>query len=141
MLSGRPPYRADTAAALLLEHLHAALPELPDPLPEGTPLDPALRALHRALLDKSPAQRPSSANEVAKRMSALARAAPRPPPSTEDQAGAPPPRASPADEDADTKIRTAVDRPAPRRRSAAVLGVALFLVVIGLGVYLTWGST
>ncbi len=61
MLAGGPPFEADTPLALALMHVR----EDPEPLPHDIP--PAVRGLVDALLAKDPADRPSSAQEVADR--------------------------------------------------------------------------
>ena len=38
MLTGRKPFRAETASALVYQHVHAAVPQLPEPLRRYQPL-------------------------------------------------------------------------------------------------------
>jgi serine/threonine protein kinase len=38
LLAGRKPYRADSAAALVYQHVHAEIPQLPEPLAQFQPL-------------------------------------------------------------------------------------------------------
>ena len=57
MLTGRPPYRAETLTALLYAHCHAPIPQLPDELA-------AYQPLIDKLLAKQPAARYQSAREL-----------------------------------------------------------------------------
>lgn len=68
MLAGQPPFTGATAFAVLEAHRNAPIPEVPE---EHAP--PALRALVCALLAKSPADRPQSANAVLEALQAMAR--------------------------------------------------------------------
>ena len=80
MLAGRPPFTGATAFAVLEAHRTAPIPE-PTPKAEteteagagAAPVPPALRDLVRALLAKSPADRPQSASAVREALDAMAR--------------------------------------------------------------------
>lgn len=71
MLTGRKPYRAESAAALVYQHVHADLPELPDPVRHFQPLIDLLLA-------KDPAQRLGSAEDLIDALLSIARAHPQP---------------------------------------------------------------
>ena len=66
-LSGRPPFTADNPLAVLLAHVNATPPPLPDDVPE------AVRSLVGRLLAKDPSERPASAAQVALEAAALRR--------------------------------------------------------------------
>ncbi len=65
MLAGRRVFEAEDTVDLLLKHVTVPAPPLPDPLPCGEPLPPALAALHSALLAKLRDDRPRSCRLVA----------------------------------------------------------------------------
>ena len=65
MLTGRPPFVARETGALLALHRSAAPPPLPSVTEQGERLPETLRALAAACLEKSPGDRPESAQEVA----------------------------------------------------------------------------
>ena len=69
MLTGRKPYRADNAAALVYQHVHAAVPQLPEPVRHFQPLIDILLA-------KDPEQRLASADELIDALLSIARAHP-----------------------------------------------------------------
>lgn len=58
MLTGRPPYTADSALAVIMKHLHADIPLLPEPLA-------GLQPLVEATLAKSPQRRVATADKLA----------------------------------------------------------------------------
>jgi serine/threonine protein kinase len=61
LLTGRPPYEADTAMGTLLAHREQPIPSLRAARPD---CPPAVEALFRRLVAKDPAQRPASATVV-----------------------------------------------------------------------------
>src|SRR5690242_6257453 len=61
LLTGRPPFRGETPAAILYQHAHT--PPTP-PSDIGAPAPPALEALVLAMLAKDPAARPGPAREL-----------------------------------------------------------------------------
>lgn len=65
MLVGRPPFVADTLMALLIKHMTEKPPALPASMPRP------LAKLVAQLLEKKPAQRPESADEVIARLSEM----------------------------------------------------------------------
>ena len=68
MLSGQPPYVADSAMTVLMMHLNDPLPNLRDLAPD---IPPALIAVVEKALAKSPEERYSSAAEMAAALRAL----------------------------------------------------------------------
>lgn len=93
MLAGRPPFTGATAFAVLEAHRTAPVPELAA-RGDAAPVPPALRDLVRALLAKSPADRPQSATAVREALDAVARGLTTSPQATrdhahDDEAGAP----------------------------------------------------
>jgi hypothetical protein len=66
MATGRPPYSAATPMGVLAAHRRAEVPALPEPYSR------ALDALCRALLSKSPADRPQAAEAVVTALDAIA---------------------------------------------------------------------
>jgi hypothetical protein len=68
LVAGEPPFDG-TGLQLLREHVEAAPPPLRRLVPEAPA---ALEALVLSLLEKSPARRPASADEVAERLEAIA---------------------------------------------------------------------
>ena len=87
LLSGRPPFAADTPLELIVRHAVEPPPRLPDEFP------PAVRALVSGLLEKDPARRPGSYQAVIDAMEAALDAA-----SQVEPAGLP---AAPSDSAAD----------------------------------------
>lgn len=69
MLTGRKPYRAESAAALVYQHVHADLPQLPAPVRHFQPIVDILLA-------KDPAQRFASADDLIEALRSLVRAHP-----------------------------------------------------------------
>ena len=69
MLTGRPPFLASDAVAVLMQHTNAK-PTPPSAFSE-LPIPEAFDALILQCLAKEPAQRPRSADELAKRLDAL----------------------------------------------------------------------
>ena len=76
MLTGRPPFAGEAAAALLHQQVNRE-PAPPSGLRSGIPS--ALDALVVAMLAKAPEARPQTATEVRDRLSALSEASPKPP--------------------------------------------------------------
>lgn len=72
MLVGRPPFTAGTPATLLVDHVTAAPPPVPERV-GGCAVPGALRALVSQLLAKDPADRPPSALAVARTLHDIAR--------------------------------------------------------------------
>jgi serine/threonine-protein kinase len=68
-ICGRPPFSGDGLGIMIEAHLTEAVP---DPKALTPDLPEALRLLVLAMLEKSPAARPESAAEVARRLAALA---------------------------------------------------------------------
>jgi serine/threonine-protein kinase len=68
-LAGRRPFEADTAFAVVAEILTSPVPSLADADPS---IDPRLSALVARCLDRDPARRPASADEVARELRAIA---------------------------------------------------------------------
>jgi eukaryotic-like serine/threonine-protein kinase len=64
-LTGELPFDGDTAVAVALQHVHDPPPPLPPEIPEP------VRAFIERLMDKEPARRPASAQEVAEIASSL----------------------------------------------------------------------
>lgn len=138
LLSGRPPFTAETAIALLMKHAREAPPDLAVERPE---LEPALPALVARMLSKAAEDRPQTVTEVRRtlagvRTGSASGAASRPemvPAAFSSTAGAsdlalsgeavaPPP----------SEVRSAP----PSRRWA---GAAVAAVVLGAGLLL-WGT-
>lgn len=69
MLTGRKPYRAETAAALVYQHVHADIPQLPAPVHHFQPVIDILLA-------KEPAQRFASADDLIDALRSLVRIQP-----------------------------------------------------------------
>ncbi|MBL4683997.1 MAG: serine/threonine protein kinase, partial [Nannocystaceae bacterium] len=67
MLTGAPPYAAATPFGVIEAHRTAPIPEVPSSVDASE----GLRAVVRALLAKSPADRPQAAEAVAERLQAL----------------------------------------------------------------------
>ncbi len=67
MLTGRKPFRAETAPALVYQHVHAAIPQLPDHLQSYQPIV-------EMLLAKEPDERFSSADEFVEGLMSIDRA-------------------------------------------------------------------
>lgn len=71
MATGKPPFEADDAVAMMLQHVNQPPPPLPHGV--GDERSPTLLRLHDALLDKSPTKRPRSAAVVARMLTMVAR--------------------------------------------------------------------
>ncbi|MCC7122570.1 MAG: protein kinase [Gammaproteobacteria bacterium] len=69
MLTGRKPYRAESAAALVYQHVHADIPQLPAPVHHFQPVIDILLA-------KEPAQRFASADDLIDALRSLVRIQP-----------------------------------------------------------------
>lgn len=67
MLTGRKPFKAETAPALVYQHVHAAIPQLPDPVHNYQPIV-------EMLLAKDPNDRFSSADEFVDGLMSIDRA-------------------------------------------------------------------
>ncbi len=78
LLTGRPPFRADTPLGILVEHLHRPPPPPSHFQPAGA-IPPDLEALCLELLAKDPAKRPPTAGQVATRLAAWAHGTPEAP--------------------------------------------------------------
>ncbi len=133
MLTGRPPFRGDTAAAIANQQVNAA-PEPPRRLNPG--VSPALDELVVAMLAKAPAERPQSARALAR---ALKRAGADP--SARRLASAGPlgaPTSVRAGEPSDTPTRVLTPTPRRRRRrrlmlAAATVAGAVTVALVALG--------
>jgi predicted Ser/Thr protein kinase len=137
MLTGRPPFDAELAAALLHQQVNAQ-PRPPGELRAG--ISRELEALVTAMLAKSPEGRPQSALEVRDRLAALAG------PRRRSRAGAAPataatvPLAQRPAETAQTRAQTAATRVLAgpprrsdqRRRVAAVAGIIGVLAIVAI---------
>jgi serine/threonine protein kinase len=119
MLTGRPPFQADTAVSLMLLHVSEQPPRILELCPDLPELAPA-QALLDALLAKSAADRPESAVEVIAMIDALL-----------------------ADLGAAVSGPTGIDtRPSvgPLRPRRPMLGIALCALLIGISTLITWQS-
>jgi serine/threonine protein kinase len=119
MLTGRPPFQADTAVSLMLLHVSEQPPRILELCPELPELA-RTQALLDALLAKSADQRPESAVEVIATIDALL-----------------------ADMGAAISGPTGIDtRPSasPLRPRKPVLGIALCALLIGISTLITWQS-
>ena len=70
MVSGRPPFRAETPIALVMRHIH----DQPPPMTEHNPglvIPESLRSLIFKLLDKDREKRPATAEDVLKELDAI----------------------------------------------------------------------
>ena len=129
MLTGQPPFRADSAKQLLRAHLEA-LPRPVRALVSSVP--PGIAAACEACLAKDPTERPASARALAAQLRAAAQPA-------QASADAFSPRTIGADRspeptrqltDDQTKL---VDKPdKPRRRSRTVKAAAAVMVLLGV---------
>jgi serine/threonine-protein kinase len=137
MLTGRPPFDAELAAALLHQQVNAQ-PRAPAELRAGIPRE--LEALVTAMLAKSPAGRPQTALEVRDRLAGLAGRRGRSTPGAAPATAATVPLVHRSDETAPTPARTAATRvlAGPRRRSnqrrrvAAVAGAVGVLAIVAV---------
>jgi serine/threonine-protein kinase len=68
VLTGAPPYQADSAVAVAAQHVHAPVPSVRQARPDVTP---ALDGLVRDLLAKDPGYRPQRAADALARIRAL----------------------------------------------------------------------
>ena len=73
ILTGGPPFAAPETMAVVTAQVTKPPPPLPDPLPCGDPVPPALVHLHQALLAKSRNARPQSPEMVVRILDAVAR--------------------------------------------------------------------
>jgi len=71
VLTGGPPFPTEDRLQLLMSHVSQPAPPLPDPLPTGEPVPPALAIIHQALLAKKREERPPDAHVVAKILEAI----------------------------------------------------------------------
>lgn len=138
LLTGRPPFEAETAVALAMKHVRDKPPNLAERRPD---LPPALVALIHKLLAKNPALRYASAAEVLKDLATI-RAAVLGTTTTQTVAVAAEPTAldlgaMPGTADADPSARP----PKFRLRPASPLGLtALVVLGLALGATLGWRS-
>jgi serine/threonine-protein kinase len=129
MLTGQPPFVADSADQLLRAHLEAS-PRPVRALVSSVP--PAIAAACEASLAKDPAERPASARALAVQLRAAAQTAQAPadafaPPTIgTDQSPEPTHRLS----DDQTKLMDETDK--PRRRSRMVKAAAAVMVLLGV---------
>jgi serine/threonine-protein kinase len=125
MLSGRPPFAGEIAAAVLHQQVHAAPAPLGSAVASGA-VPAALDALVLQMLAKRPADRPGSAVEVRERLLAVASAT----------GGATAPTRGAGEATAATRVaapaRPVPTRSAPRARPIwlLLLGVALVAIVV-----------
>lgn len=70
LLAGQPPFDGGGALAMMLKHINAPVPPLPDVHP-ALARWPEVEALARKLMAKSPADRPQSARDVLRRIDAI----------------------------------------------------------------------
>jgi serine/threonine-protein kinase len=137
MLTGRPPFDGELAAALLHQQV-SAQPRPPGELRAGIPKE--LEALVTAMLAKSPAGRPQTALEVRDRLAGLEGPRGRPTGGAAPATAATVPLVHRSDERAPTRARTAATRvlagpPRPsnrRRRAAAVAGAIGVLAIVAV---------
>jgi hypothetical protein len=133
MLTGRPPFGGDSAAAVLHQQVNA---NVRPPRQTNRSVSPALDALVMAMLAKSPARRPQSAAQVRAQLAALQAPAAVPP-------GRPAPARAPRVGRAptavtrvlgDTAVTRAIAAIRPRRRAqltvAAVAGCVVLLALV-----------
>ncbi len=73
MLVGRPPFQAAETMDVLVRHLSAPAPPLPEVLPNGETPSDALCTLYKSLVQKSRDRRPASAKLVYEALEAIAR--------------------------------------------------------------------
>ena len=132
MLAGRPPFNGDSAVEIALRHVQAPVP----PLPAGTPW--SLEQVAVRALAKDPADRYRSAAEMAAALADARAASPRSRPradgsegnlEVEDILGAVRRRADGSTWVAPQYSPRRNVNPAARRRSVAVFGIALGLLV------------
>ena len=146
MLTGRPPFDAELAAALLHQQVNddpRALGEL------RAGISGELEALVTAMLAKSPAGRPQTALEVRDRLAGLAGRGGRSTAGVGAATAATAPLAQPADETAPTRARTAATRVLAgpprrsnqRRRVAAVAGVIGVLAIVAIALASAGGGS
>jgi len=122
LLTGRPPFQADSPVGVLGQHLYAEPPRLADLRPD---VPPYLDTLVADLLAKDPDARPGSAEEVVRRLEDGGRAAGAPGVSTGRTSVLPAPDAA----GSPRRSRRRSDR---RGRSAGVLAAAAALAVAAL---------
>lgn len=127
LLSGRPPFQADTPAALLYQHVHET-PGTPHPPFPAPPVPTALAEYALRLLAKDPAERPTAA-EAAAWLAAWAADAPLPLPPLRTPAGLSAP-SSPAT--AATGAPAQAVRPSGRARRPRGRTLAAVLTAAGL---------
>lgn len=91
MLSGAPPFRAETPVSLVMRHIHAT----PPPLQGPQPIPPAVRDLVLSLLEKDRDRRPPTAEALIRSIEDLMADAPAPGSGpSRASAGKPPPPGS-----------------------------------------------
>lgn len=121
LLTGKPPFGADSANAVFMRQVATTPPSLPATFP------PALVALVAELIDPEPSRRPASALVVRERLLALRQGEP----------------AAPVASTASSQT-TVLDAPPPRdppRRAPLVVAAVLAVVGLGAGVFVFGGSS
>ncbi len=115
LLTGERPYTGDSAIKVIMQHIQAPLPKLP-----------ANRAHYQDLLErmmsKSRDQRFADAGEMVREVARLR-------------------KMLRGDTDATRKVDPTASAKRPRLRLAALAGMALVLVIAGLGAYLAYASS
>jgi serine/threonine-protein kinase len=125
LLSGRPPFRGETAVAIMQQHASRPPPRLRD---AGVEVPPRLEALMLAMLAKDPAARPRSAGEIA---SALPGALAVRPVATAQLAGRAPTRVMPVARPVARRAGGAAERRRrPRERVGLTVAAVLILVAV-----------
>jgi eukaryotic-like serine/threonine-protein kinase len=142
MLTGKPPFMADVAAAVLHQHVRVA-PKPPSALNSDVP--PALDALVVQMLAKSPDDRPQTAAEVRDRLARLDSPTeptkPLPPAEQIPPVAAVPPSASPAAEPVSPTRPVAPRRSPPGRGPGMWVALSLIaLVLLGAAVAYALGN-
>jgi serine/threonine-protein kinase len=143
MLAGRPPFVGDSAVEVAVRHLN----DPPPPLPENVP--PELAAVVERSLAKDPGQRFADGDAMADALAAIpdrvlaSRAAAPPEPVAEELTA---PTSAMRTRIADPATRVAGPAPKPTRHRAGrrrgfVALIALLVIVAGLVVLLTGGSS
>jgi len=142
MLTGKPPFLADVAAAVLHQHVRVA-PKPPSALNPDVP--PVLDALVLEMLAKSPDDRPQTAADVRDRLAALDKATdptrPLPPAEPIPPVAVVPPPASRAEPIAPTRPVPPPASPSGRGPGMWVALSLIALVLLGAAVAYALGSS
>ena len=142
MLTGKPPFLADVAAAVLHQHVRVA-PKRPSALNPDVP--PVLDALVLEMLAKSPDDRPQTAADVRDRLAALDKATdptrPLPPAEPIPPVAVVPPPASRAEPIAPTRPVPPPASPSGRGPGMWVALSLIALVLLGAAVAYALGSS